>query len=174
MEVFEDPARSSAGRPRAGKYVPRPHLQARAGHIALAEDRHVEGCRSSRRPYRLDRLEILLTPCTSRCQSLPCRHRSSRLRTGSGTPCRSGTWRAVFLFIPLLARRENLRWVNTWIEEHDMTPSVTESKLDAEREESPVASRRTYNRAGTLATERWRNERDRMARARADVYRGGT
>ncbi|MBA2533436.1 MAG: MFS transporter [Rubrobacter sp.] len=61
------------------------------------------------------------------------------------------TWRAVFLFIPLLAipvvvvqivlaRRENLRRVNTWIEEHDMTPSVTESELDAEREESPVAT----------------------------------
>jgi MFS family permease len=61
------------------------------------------------------------------------------------------TWRAVFLFIPLLAipivivqivlaRRENLRRVNTWIEEHDMTPSVTESELEAEREERPVAT----------------------------------
>jgi MFS family permease len=61
------------------------------------------------------------------------------------------TWRAVFLFIPLLAipivvvqiflaRRENLRRVNTWIEEHDMTPSVTESELDEERQERPVAA----------------------------------
>jgi MFS family permease len=61
------------------------------------------------------------------------------------------TWRAVFLFIPLLAipivvvqiflaRRENLRRVNTWIEEHDMTPSVTESELDEERQERPVAT----------------------------------
>ncbi|MGH3148292.1 MAG: MFS transporter [Rubrobacter sp.] len=61
------------------------------------------------------------------------------------------TWRAVFLFIPLLAipivvlqivlaRRENLRRVNTWIEDHDMTPSVTEADLDAEREEKPLAT----------------------------------
>jgi MFS family permease len=61
------------------------------------------------------------------------------------------TWRAVFLFIPLLAipivvvqivlaRRQNLRRVNTWIEEHDMTPSVTESELDEERQERPLAT----------------------------------
>jgi MFS family permease len=61
------------------------------------------------------------------------------------------TWRAVFLFIPLLAipivvvqivlaRRENLRRVNAWIEEHDMTPSVTEEELDEEREERPLAT----------------------------------
>jgi predicted MFS family arabinose efflux permease len=61
------------------------------------------------------------------------------------------TWRAVFLFIPLLAipivilqivlaRRENLRRVNAWIEDHDMTPSVTEEELDEEREERPVAT----------------------------------
>jgi MFS family permease len=61
------------------------------------------------------------------------------------------TWRAVFLFIPLLAvpvvilqvvlaRRDNLRRVNAWIEDHDMTPSVTEEELDEEREEEPVAT----------------------------------
>jgi MFS family permease len=61
------------------------------------------------------------------------------------------TWRAVFLLIPLLAipivvvqivlaRRQNLRRVNTWIEEHDMTPSVTESELDEERQERPLAT----------------------------------
>jgi MFS family permease len=61
------------------------------------------------------------------------------------------TWRAVFLFIPLLAvpvvilqivlaRRENLRRVNAWIENHGMTPSVTEKELDEEREEKPVAT----------------------------------
>src|SRR5919112_1285768 len=58
-----------------------------------------------------------------------------------------GTWRSVFLFLPLLAipivvlqivlaRRENLRRVNAWIEEHDMTTSVTERELD----EQPVAT----------------------------------
>jgi MFS family permease len=62
-----------------------------------------------------------------------------------------GTWRSVFLFLPLLAvpivvlqlvlaRRENLRRVNAWIEDHDMTPSVTEHELDEEREEKPVAT----------------------------------
>src|SRR5829696_7699691 len=62
-----------------------------------------------------------------------------------------GTWRSVFLFLPLLAipivivqvvlaRRENLRRVNAWIEEHDMTPSVTEHELDEERDERPVAT----------------------------------
>ena len=62
-----------------------------------------------------------------------------------------GTWREVFLFIPLLAipvvvvqivlaRRENLRRVNTWIVEHDMTPSVTDEDLDEEREERPLAT----------------------------------
>jgi len=62
-----------------------------------------------------------------------------------------GTWREVFLFIPLLAipivilqivlaRRENLRRVNAWIEDHDMTPSVTEEELDEERQERPVAA----------------------------------
>jgi MFS family permease len=62
-----------------------------------------------------------------------------------------GTWRTVFLFLPLLAipivvlqivlaRRENLRKVNAWIEEHDMTPSVTERELDEERDEQPVAT----------------------------------
>jgi hypothetical protein len=40
----------------------------------------------------------------------------------------------------VLARRENLRRVNAWIEEHDMTPSVTESELDEERQERPVAT----------------------------------
>lgn len=61
------------------------------------------------------------------------------------------TWRAVFLFLPLLAipivlvqivlaRRENLRRVNTWIEEQGMTPSVTERELDEERQERPVAT----------------------------------
>jgi MFS family permease len=62
-----------------------------------------------------------------------------------------GTWREVFLFIPLLAipvvvvqivlaRRENLRRVNAWIVEHDMTPSVTDEDLDEEREERPLAT----------------------------------
>ena len=62
-----------------------------------------------------------------------------------------GTWRSVFLFLPLLAvpivvlqivlaRRENLRRVNAWIEEHDMTPSVTEHELDEERDEQPLAA----------------------------------
>jgi len=62
-----------------------------------------------------------------------------------------GTWRSVFLFLPLLAipivilqvvlaRRENLRRVNARIEEHDMTPSVTEHELDEERDERPVAT----------------------------------
>ena len=61
------------------------------------------------------------------------------------------TWRAVFLFIPLLAvpvvilqvvlaRRDNLRRVNAWIEDHDMTPSVTEEEIDEERKEEPVAT----------------------------------
>src|SRR5215216_254482 len=59
-----------------------------------------------------------------------------------------GTWREVFLFIPLLAipvvvvqivlaRRENLRRVNTWIVEHDMTPSVTDEDLETRRWENP-------------------------------------
>jgi MFS family permease len=62
-----------------------------------------------------------------------------------------GTWREVFLFIPLLAipivilqivlaRTENLRRVNAWIEEHGMTPSVTEEELDEERQERPLAT----------------------------------
>jgi MFS family permease len=68
-----------------------------------------------------------------------------------GTVLVVGTWRSVFLFLPLLAipivilelvlaRRENLRRVNAWIEEHDMTPSVTEHELDEERGERPVAT----------------------------------
>jgi len=63
----------------------------------------------------------------------------------------AGTWREVFLFIPLLAipvvvvqivlaRRENLRRVNAWIVEHDMTPSVTDEDLDEEREERLLAT----------------------------------
>lgn len=68
-----------------------------------------------------------------------------------GVVLTAATWREVFLFLPLLAipivvlqivlaRRENLRRVNAWIEEHHMTPSVTESELDAEREERPLAT----------------------------------
>jgi MFS family permease len=68
-----------------------------------------------------------------------------------GAVIAAATWRETFLFIPLLAipivvlqivlaRRENLRRVNAWIEEHDMTPSVTESELDAERQEKPLAT----------------------------------
>lgn len=68
-----------------------------------------------------------------------------------GAVLAAATWREAFLFIPLLAipivilqivlaRRENLRRVNAWIEEHRMTPSVTEDELDAEREERPLAT----------------------------------
>ena len=59
------------------------------------------------------------------------------------------TWREAFLFIPLialpivviqifLARRENLRRVNAWIRENDMTPSLTEEELEEEQGERPL------------------------------------
>ena len=59
------------------------------------------------------------------------------------------SWREAFLFIPLLAmpivvlqivlaRRRNLRRVNDWILDHDMTPSVTEEDLDEDQRERPL------------------------------------
>jgi predicted MFS family arabinose efflux permease len=58
------------------------------------------------------------------------------------------TWRAAFLLIPLiaipimiaqlvLARRRNLERVNGWIDEHEMTPSVTVEQIEGERWENP-------------------------------------
>jgi MFS family permease len=58
------------------------------------------------------------------------------------------SWREAFLFIPLIAipivilqiifaRRRNLTRVNTWIEEHQMTPSVKEDEVETKRWENP-------------------------------------
>jgi MFS family permease len=58
------------------------------------------------------------------------------------------TWRAAFLLIPLiaipimivqlvLAKRRNLERVNGWIDEHQMTPSVTVEQIEGEGWENP-------------------------------------
>jgi MFS family permease len=58
------------------------------------------------------------------------------------------TWRAAFLLIPLiaipimiaqlvLAKRRNLQRVNGWIDEHQMTPSVTVEQIEGEGWENP-------------------------------------
>ncbi|HZC19496.1 MAG TPA: MFS transporter, partial [Rubrobacteraceae bacterium] len=58
------------------------------------------------------------------------------------------SWRETFLFIPLIAipivilqiifaRRRNLTKVNSWVEEHQMTPSVREEEVGAQRWENP-------------------------------------
>jgi MFS family permease len=58
------------------------------------------------------------------------------------------SWREAFLFIPLIAipivilqiivaRRRNLARVNTWIEEHQMTPSVNVDEIETKRWENP-------------------------------------
>lgn len=63
------------------------------------------------------------------------------------------TWRETFLFIPLiaipivvlqiiLARRHNLERVNQWVEERDMTPSVTLEEVDRNRWANPIGTLR--------------------------------
>ena len=60
----------------------------------------------------------------------------------------AASWREAFLFLPLIAvpivilqaifaRRRNLQRVNEWIEEHDMTPSVTEDEIQAQGWQNP-------------------------------------
>ncbi|MBA8795426.1 MFS family permease [Friedmanniella endophytica] len=60
-------------------------------------------------------------------------------------------WRGAFLFIPLiavpivvvqivLARRRNLRAANTWMREHDLTPSLEENEVAGDRERHPLRS----------------------------------
>ncbi|MGI9050057.1 MAG: MFS transporter [Rubrobacteraceae bacterium] len=65
-----------------------------------------------------------------------------------------GTWRTAFLFIPLIAvpililqvvfaNNNNLRRVNDWIKERDMTPSVTVEQVEGQRWKNPFGEIRT-------------------------------